>query len=240
MDLARLSFIMLMLAPATDVYCEENLPAQLPEPFTGVYSFSKDGMVFGETVRTLKRIDEQTFLFKSVSRATGLQAWMTRDRLIEQSEWINHNGRPRPVAYRYDRLGGPRERHVRITFDWKKSTVINSVGGHSWHMAVPGETMDKLLYQLALTMDLANGEQLVEYPIADGGRLKRYRFKVIGREMVPTPLGHFETLKVQRLGDQRETTLWCAPALHYLPVRIEQENRGSRVRLNLKSLQRKE
>jgi len=63
---------------------------------------------------------------------------------------------------------------------------------------------------------------------------------VIGREMVPTPLGHFETLKVQRLGDQRETTLWCAPALHYLPVRIEQENRGSRVRLNLKSLQRKE
>jgi len=240
MDLARLSFAALMLIPVMEVCRAENPPEQLPEPFTGVYSFSKDGIVVGETVRTLTRIDEQRFLFKSVSHATGLQAWMIKGRLVEQSEWVNHNGRPRPVAYRYDRTGGSRERHVRVTFDWKKSTVINSVSGHSWHMAVPGETMDKLLYQLALTMDLANGEQVAEYPIADGGRLKRYRFMVIGNEMLPTPLGRFKTVKVQRLGDQRETTLWCAPALHYLPVRIEQVNRDSRVRLNLKSLQRNE
>lgn len=211
--------------------------ALLPASFTAHYSFSKDGIQLGETIRTLQPLAHNHYLFKSVSKATGLLAWFIKDRLEEQSQWIyDGSHRPRPLQYEYRRQGGRKERHVQISFNWKKSMAINNINGDAWRMVIPGGTMDKLLFQLALMIDLQHPPDVIEYPVADGGRLKRYRLKVHDRKILNTRMGLLQTIKVERLGDKRRTTVWCAPALRYLPVRIEQVENGSRLHLILQSV----
>jgi hypothetical protein len=71
--------------------------------------------------------------------------------------------------------------------------------------------------------DLETSQQQFNYRIADGGKLKDYNIQVLGYETISTPLGKIETIVLKRFRKQkskRETTLWCAPALNYLPVKL--------------------
>ena len=77
--------------------------------------------------------------------------------------------------------------------------------------------MDKLLYQLAIMHDLQNGRTPASYRIADGGGIKTYSFEKLGEEVVETPLGSFDTIKILRHkpGSSRKYVFWCAPDLEY-------------------------
>jgi hypothetical protein len=105
--------------------------------------------------------------------------------------------------------------------------VHNDVADSKWEMDIPVGTLDKLVSQLGMMHALARGQTDITFKIADGGKLKEYRFKVVGEETLETPAGTFETVKITRLRDdnKRETYVWCAPALHYLPVRIWQREK---------------
>ena len=65
--------------------------------------------------------------------------------------------------------------------------------------------MDKFNYMLALMRDLSRGKRRVEYPIADGGRLRRYVLASIGEERIETALGTFDAIVVRRERGRRQT-----------------------------------
>jgi hypothetical protein len=71
--------------------------------------------------------------------------------------------------------------------------------------------------------------------VADGGKVKTYRLKVVGEERVETVLGPLHTLVVERRRDEDDefTVVWCAPALRYLPVQVEHREDEGTVRLTL-------
>jgi hypothetical protein len=106
-------------------------------------------------------------------------------------------------------------------------TVSNHVEDSRWEMEIPAGTLDKLASQLAMMLALRAGETDVTFNIADGGKLKEYRFRTVGQEMLELPAGTFETVKITKLREnrKRETYIWCAPALNYLPVRIWQRGK---------------
>ena len=62
----------------------------------------------------------------------------------------------------------------------------------------------------------------------DYKKMKEYYFEIMGEERVYTSLGSFKTIKVQhkRYKKEKNITLWCAPELNYLPVKIIQEETG--------------
>ena len=50
--------------------------------------------------------------------------------------------------------------------------------------------------------------------------------------MITTPLGKIEAIKLIRHREQskgRQTILWCAPALNYLPIKLEHTEKGGAV-----------
>jgi len=128
---------------------------------------------------------------------------------------------------------------VRIRFDWERGSARIATPADAWTLAVRPTTLDKLVYTLVLMRDLGRGAERLAYDIADGGKLKRYVFRVEGRESIETGLGRLETLRLRREHrSARETTLWSAPALGYLPVRIDHRERdGTRISLRLESLE---
>lgn len=201
-------------------------------PFEASYRLTLDHIPIGRSRARLLPAEDGRYRYLSDTWPTGLMAWVRKDRLHEESLFIPWQGGVRPLSYRFDRTGGRKVRHARLSFDWKGMRVTNRVQGRPWKMAIPPGTLDKNLVRLAVMLDLARGRKTLAYAIADGGKLKHYRFAVVGRARIHTPAGDYDTLKLKRLRKDRDrdTWFWCAPALHYLPVRILQIENEDHVR----------
>lgn len=214
-------------------------PREPLPPFTAQYKLTRNGSNIGETRVTLTAQSNRKYVYEARTTPGGILGWLTNARLRERSSWILQGDQPRPLEYVYQRVIAGSQRNVRLLFDWQRGTVQNSIEGKTWSMEVPDGTLDKLLVQLALMLDLQAQSQDLEYQIADGGKLKTYRFQITGRERLTTPFGTFDTLKVERQqeSNKRSTVLWCAPALRYLPVRVDQREDGERFSMSIESLQ---
>lgn len=205
----------------------------LPE-FSAHYELRRNGLFLGEMSRQLMAVDGD-MRFISSSRTRGLIAWLFPDRIEEETRWHYVAGRPRPELYRYEHRGRSKHRLVEIHFDWKRHVAVHTVNGEPWKLRITDDVQDKLVYQLTLMLDLAAGVEEPRYAIADGGKLKDYHFKRVGREILETPLGRLETIRIIRLDDKRGTTIWCAPTYGYLPVRIAQtDTDGSHLVLDIR------
>jgi hypothetical protein len=109
---------------------------------------------------------------------------------------------------------------ARAWFDWKANTLTMQYKGSKGSEPLPPNAQDRLSFLFALSLLPGNGDS-ISYSIADGKGLSRHTYKVLGRERLKIPAGEFDTVKVGRLGDEKETAeLWLAAERGYIPVRL--------------------
>jgi len=215
----------------------EKKPTQVQlKSFIATYMVSTMGLK-GINVTTSLTINSseqvQRYHFKSYSIPVGLLALQKDETRDEQSEGLIVNALIQPERYSYLQVrNGNTRRNVELKFDWKKKQVSNhhKHKNSKWSMSIPEKTLDKLSYQLSLMLVLAEKKTDKQFslPIADGGKLKHYNFTVLGKEQVITKAGTYQAIKVrhQRYKKDKIITLWCAPELNYLPVKIIQDEIG--------------
>jgi hypothetical protein len=209
----------------------------LPD-FKASYELTRGSLKIGNSTIELSTGSDGAYTYKSHSWPVRWVAWFLKDKLFETSRGTITDAGIRPDYYHYQRTGGAKEREAKLAFDWERMVVENNVEDSPWEMDIPADTIDKLASQLGMMHALANGQHDITFNIADGGKLKEYRFKVVGTETLELPAGTFETVKVTKLRDnkKRETYIWCAPALNYLPVRIwQREKDNSKYQSDLES-----
>ncbi len=208
----------------------ESIPESISSPLQGFnasFKLTRGGLKIGTMDVTLQLKDDGHYVYKTRSRPVRWLGWFFKDNLDESSRGVLSNGNIKPATYTYTRTGGKKEKHAELKFDWETMTVENNVDNTPWKMEIPDGALDRLVVQLAMMQSLAGGKKAMSYQIADGGKLKQYDFVVIGTETIDLPAGRFKTIKLkkQRPNQKRETILWCAPALGYLPVRIWQREK---------------
>ena len=202
------------------------LAAETVPSFTAHYTLSRSGIIVGETIRTLSPAPNGEFIYQSVAHATGLLARFLKDEMTERSRWVYQDDSIRPLNFLTQRHGGRKERITRQVFDWEKRVATHTSNGSSSQLPLPPNTQDKLSYQILLMHDLKKGLKKLEYIIAESDKTKIYRFVIMGEEILTTAIGTLRTLKIRRIGDERNTTVWCAIDRHYLPVKLEQHTDG--------------
>lgn len=211
--------------------------AWLPAGFTATFELETLGARVGETRWQFSR-DGELLNYQSTSEPAGLYA-LIRDETIVESARLRASGNDLiALNYQYRRTGGKRDRFVEVAFDWANKRVRNTAKGQTWEMDVPTGALDKFSYLLAVMRDLQAGEKVLEYKIADGGKLKHYELDVLAEERIETRFGVLEALKLRRKHrSKRQTTLWCAKALGFLPVRVEhREKDGSVLTLTVQAV----
>ena len=213
-------------------------PALNPSPFEAKYVLEVGGFTVAETSWRVERVTDG-FIYEKRTKATGIAALFGNRGVVERSEWKLFAGNIKPARYRYERHGRP-DKTTAIEFDWEDGVVNNNRRGEKSRIAVPDDTLDKLGYMLVLADDLRAGKRSVRYNIADGkSKLKVYDFRVIGEEQMATAVGTMKVLKMirDRKDSDRETTIWIAPALDFVPVRItHHEPDGEELTINIRSL----
>ncbi|MCU7798910.1 MAG: DUF3108 domain-containing protein [gamma proteobacterium symbiont of Lucinoma myriamae] len=206
------------------------------KPFVATYMITAMGLEGINVTNSLSlnqsNGEHQQYHFKSYSMPIGLLAFKKDETRDEQSEGSIIDGQIQPEHYTYLQLRNDKKRRdVELTFDWLRKEVSNNHKhkNSKWHLSIPEHTIDKLSYQLALMLKLANDpDKHFSFYVADGGKLKEYNFEVLREERVYTSLGSYKAIKIQhqRYKKGKNITLWCAPDLNYLPVKIIQEETG--------------
>lgn len=173
--------------------------------------------------RTLLQGDngQFTLTFTADSWAANVEEYTT-------FEWVNET--IQPITYRYYQTAFGKKRHQALDFTYpednnKSQITINSDNnGEIATVNATLGTLDKLSYQLQLQHDIAKKTENLAYTIADKGRLKEYRFEILGEETLDTALGNLNTRKVKVIRDNnnKTTLLWFAQDWGYLLTRLEQ------------------
>lgn len=196
--------------------------ANAPTTFDNQYKAKLYGFNITVTNRLTKTADDQyELLFKAESMIGSITE-------TSKMLWNPAQQSVSPLHYSYARRGVGKDRTAELSFDWDKKIVINNVQKTSWKMDIAQKVQDKLSYQIQMQQDLLSGKKNFAYQIADGGHLKEYKFLVEGEEVLDTPLGKINTIKVKRSrnNDERVTYAWLAKEWDYLLVRLQQEEKG--------------
>lgn len=205
--------------------------APVPPAFSASYEIHAGALSVGKMVRRFRVNETGDYSFESEVRPTGVIALFHDAKIEEISAGTISAAALRPTHYQYMRNGGNKDRKTTIVFDWDAKSITTSVQGDSWKMPTQPEVLDKLVYQIALMQDLATGKKELSYQVADGGKIKTYELALTGEELIITPKGRFNTIRVeyQSSGSSRKTTLWCAREAHFLPVQIAYREKDGQI-----------
>lgn len=184
--------------------------------------------VLGGILETKLELDEGAFKAESSIRPTGLAAIFKHGEITEWSRFAVHDSALRSLDYGSDDSLAGKEKHMTLEFDWLENKVVGLIDGSEFSAGLETHIVDRSTLQYALIYDLLNHQLRSEYILQDGENRKILTVLNKGTRVIEVPFGTFEAVGIQhRAGkSSRETTLWFAEALGYLPIVIEQHRNG--------------
>lgn len=231
----RRAALLAMLVVAGPVHAAGFIPSYIAH-----YALVRGPFTLAESRFTLQREANGTLRYHSTAEPRGLARLLfSGNSISETSVFRLRRGHIRALSYQFVHKEGAKTERSSVQFDWQTETAISYANGRTRRIKVPPGTVDRMVLQLAVMHDLAEGRATMSYPLVDDNHLKTYRFAVKGRERVHTQAGSFYTLRVERTHDpDKQTIFWCAPKLDYLPVKVLQKKKGgTALMLELESVQ---
>lgn len=216
------------------------------KPFRATYSAAMNGMPLGfpvvvELVRGSAPTGARASDDDAESWALALTAKSTMIDYREQSSFRWHNCTSTPVRYRFDVKGLGINRKLWLDFDHATHKASGQSRKGPLSYVFPADATDELSLGFATRCLLARGATEVHFNAATINGMKKLSYRNSGKEKIKTPLGTFDTLRIDRIrkaNDKRRSTVWVAPALDYLMIKMEHvENVGVRGTVLLKKLE---
>jgi Protein of unknown function (DUF3108) len=196
--------------------------AQPPHRVSLNYDVSYNGVVAAEMTEVIEH-DGKTFTLTSEGRGKGIGALLYRGAAKRSCRGEVTNAGLRPLEYRDQRGDKPA---VVARFDWAGRTLRQEHDGKDETTSMVPRLHDRLsfLYNYAFqaSPELQAGKE-IKVTLTDGKGLTQFEYKVAGSEVLKTPAGELETVRLVKQRDSKEdkgTEIWFASGRDYLPVRI--------------------
>jgi len=221
--LSRLASVSLLLASLVgNVVCADDAL----QPHSAVYKV-KIGVLRGQMKSQLE-LNHGVYVSNSVVQPTGIARIVSRGSIVENSTFTVADGRVRPATYTgFDTLS-KNGQDVSLVFNWASNEMDGKADDLQFERQLVSGTIDRASLQYALMADLSSDRLRAEYVLQDIGETKVLSVTSAGSKVVEVPYGEFNVVGIthRAASSSRETTLWCAPALGFLPVIIEQYRDG--------------
>lgn len=170
------------------------------------------------------------FSFDADTRAAALQ---------ETSEFVVNQGQIQPLFYRYRASGLFNEDDRTLDFAPADKKVHDREKMKVYSQAWSNSVQDNQTYMLQAALDLGQGQQALSYEVFEKKRSKPFNFRVIGEEVLETPAGRFNAVKVQQIrkDKNREIFAWFAKDKHYVLLKLVDRKKGKkRYEINITKL----
>jgi len=183
----------------------------------------------GTSVFALQRgADNNAWIFSTTMQAKGLLRFASPRPIIDRSEFTLEHDTIVPQRFLHEDGSRKGEDNHNIVFDWGSQVAVISGEGYSREVALQRGVLDRGSLQVALMHTLAAGRQPQSFSVLDEQSVDDYEYTFEGEHTIETELGDVAVLRYrqQRTGSSRYTVIDLAPALDYVPVRIEQIRDG--------------
>lgn len=132
----------------------------------------------------------------------------------------------KPLSYEFNQVTFSKSKKITLSFDWDKNFAKGFVKDEEVFFSLKYKMLDQLSSQIALQQDVANGKKDMSYPVIDDDVIDTFKFNVVGDEVIDTPVGKLNTVKVERIREgkksKRKTFLWFAKDWNYTVIRLYQ------------------
>jgi hypothetical protein len=215
------------------------VPAESPQQFELTYRFTFNGQYVGNVTDRFKRVGNR-YNLSSVARPDNKLSLLL-PVLTLTSEGVVQSGSFVPSRYRQVRSNAP-EKAVASEFNWAGKQLIHHYKGKTEQIALPAGTQDALTQLYAFTL-AGQAPPRLAFDVSNGRKLISYRYEKLPGGRINTPMGAFDVIEYRRIAqpDENAISVWIAPGLHYLPLRIVvREESGlfeqQLIRLNYKAI----
>ena len=181
------------------------------------YRVSIAGFPVGEGIDVFEH-DHKTYSVVSETSTVGLAAIFRLSIRREAKGSVTAHGL-RSVNF-VEMRNGQFKRSA--SFDWAAGQVQLVDGDKKQTVQLPPNTWDAASFPWNFAFSRTDGKDL-QVHLTDGRQVTQYKYAILGREKLATPLGELETVhvkKIQEEGDRREFDVWLAVDQHFLPARV--------------------
>ncbi len=217
-----------------------NLQAAEPVEFSAYYEARTNGMR-GTAERHLVHLADNNYRLNISLEAK--MAGINIGDLKQTSELSLVDNQIVPQHYSY-LVSGITTGSETVSFNWDAGVALSTEDEQSWTLDLEPGVLDQLSLQLSLAQQLAESTysepgqlQEFEFRLVDGDEIATHRYRNLGAEILQTPLGELNSIKLERIrktDSGRQTLIWFATDWHNLLARIEQISpSGLRIELAL-------
>ena len=121
-------------------------------------------------------------------------------------------------------------RSESMQFDWDEKILKYSVGDTSSTMDLLPNQFDRISLNQQVRIDAASGKKNFSYTAIRKGQLKQLHYQVIGREIVTTSRGSFNSLLLERHGNDatKKAKIWLALDWDFIILKMETFEKNSK------------
>lgn len=198
--------------------------------FDATFTVVFRGLAAGRSQLHLEQLPDGRWRYSSRSQPQGVFRLAVIGEPEQQSLFRLHEGGVRPLEFTSQVGVKSGDRDQFMHFDWEAGRVTGKAEGEVVDIPLKPGMHDAGSVQVAMMLELINGRKPDRFLMIDKTKVKEYFYTHEGEETVDTPLGPQRTVifRSAREGATRGTWFWCAPALDYMPVKVERRN-GKRV-----------
>jgi hypothetical protein len=201
--------------------------AQVAE-YRASYEVSHNGRRAANAEFSVVAAGDAEYVYTSTTEARGLLSLVVPGPATERSR-LRLSGN-RPVSIQFDYVDGSRkgEDNFSLAFDPATAEVRITRADSADTLPLEPDLLDRGSLQVALLLDLASCSFPGPYRWVDEDGIKTYRYLRLDDAQAETIAGKFPTVRFsqQREGSSRESILWLAPELSFVPVYVEQIDNG--------------
>lgn len=170
-----------------------------------------------------KNNNQYTYTFES-----ALALLVLSDNREVSSEFTVRNNTVIPRRYFHDRRGTGLDYQEQLAFLDQQKKIFSRYKGEKQEFDYDQPLYDSLTIQLQLRLDVANHKSELKYYGIKGNEKDDYEFKNEGEEQIEINGKTYKTVKLEviRENKKRQTFIWLAPELAYLPVKLSHFKRG--------------
>ncbi|MCU0898778.1 MAG: DUF3108 domain-containing protein [Burkholderiales bacterium] len=190
------------------------------------YSSASPDAPVGRVTQTWST-DGQHYVAESIAEGIGLVSLFYSGTFAQRSE--GRIGAAGLVPEVYTLRRGRAESTDVARFDWAGATVELESKGETRTVAIAPGAQDPLSaqHQFYFVQPLAASGQ---FRVADGRKLRAFWYEVVGEELLETPLGVVNTIRIRRADrDDSTADVWVDPRRSYLPMKIHATDRKGRI-----------
>jgi hypothetical protein len=200
-------------------------PGELRE-FDASYAAVFRGINAGTSQLKLEKLPDNRWRYTSTSIAQGVFRVALNGPTTQRSLFVLHEGQVRPHEFISEISTRTGDRDQAMKFDWDTGRVTGTAEGKPVDLPLEPGVLDALSVQIAMMLKLINGETPERFRMIDKTKIKDYLYTHEGEETLATTQGpqHTVIFRSARAGSTRGTWFWCAPALGYVPVKVERRD----------------